>query len=68
MCLTEDDKKLKMLLKKKYPTLMPSDADFNQSIDGGISWDNIPLPGILHFAYCDILGFQPQVRKKKLPG
>ena len=66
MCLTEDDKKLKMLLKKKYPTLMPSDADFNQSIDGGISWDNIPLPGILHFAYCDILGFPASGPEEKV--
>lgn len=66
MRLVEEYKKLKALLKKKYPTLRPSDVDFSQSIDGGISWDNLPLPGILHFAYCDILEFSASGPEEKV--
>lgn len=48
---------LRSLLHEKYPTLKPSYASMEREINGGIGWENIPTPGVLHFAYCNVLEF-----------
>lgn len=52
-----DIETFRALLHKKYPTLKPSYATMEREIDGGIGWENIPAPGVLHFAYCNVLEF-----------
>lgn len=44
----------------KYPSLRPNNDDFDESIDGGIRYSNLPLPGVLRFAYCNVLGFHAE--------